>query len=181
MSPSDAHLADSEGFMPHERVGLSDFDCERRARAAAKQQFLNRIRNFQTKHAEARKSHAVIVALLRQGYRYATPNSSTWSQALYREVDGSLLFVLFRKRGIDLRIFSSSLGVAIDEANTVSFSGGVLLRMNYANVRIAFSIHRFVRELHRHDMDTVRRMASKGIYLLASDRVKPIARSDIKY
>lgn len=179
MSPNEAHLANSDGFMPGESGFLSEAEQERRERAASAKRFLDMILQFRAKNAEVRKSSAVVVSLLRQGYRYALPKCTTWSDALYVERDGKWLFVLFRKNGIDVRFFDSAAGVSFSPDSKVRLSGGLLLRMNYDDHRIDFSIHRMIRELIRYDFLVTKQRLTCAIDLLKPGGTSLVARRDI--
>jgi len=74
----------------------------------------------------------LFVSLVKLGYRYCRPASRTWSSGFILKRDASVLCVLFRKNGIDLRLYESYKGeISIDSRNVAYISGGELFRNHY--------------------------------------------------
>lgn len=70
----------------------------------------------------------LIVFLVRSGYRYHVPASSTWKMAFISDSTSGTLCVLIRKNGIDLRLDPQ---LEFTTQGTVSMSGGTLYRNHY--------------------------------------------------
>ncbi len=75
----------------------------------------------------------LIIHLIESGYRYLKPRSRTWKSAYIFKHQDSVLCILFRKNGIDLRYYEKySTGIHIHQGNFVTMSGGEIFR-NYYN------------------------------------------------
>ena len=78
-------------------------------------------------------SKDLIIHLVESGYRYHKPKCRTWKLAFILEHTNSALCILFRKNGIDLRLYEQYKNeISIDENNQISMIGGKLFR-NYYN------------------------------------------------
>lgn len=74
----------------------------------------------------------LFVYLVKLGYRYFRPAGRTWSAGFLLKRDTSVLCVLFRKNGIDLRHYENYKGeISIDLRNVAHISGGNLFRNHY--------------------------------------------------
>ena len=80
--------------------------------------------------------------LFKRGYRYCSPKASTWRSALIAKHANSVLCVLFRKNGVDVRYYHTYKGeISIDNNNIASFIGGELFRNDYKG---SVRIHRYI-------------------------------------
>lgn len=97
---------------------------------------------IQTQRSEPLRAEELRNELLRRGYRYCTPKATTWRSALIARHGASVLCVLFRKNGVDIRHYQEYKGeVSIDASNVASFVGGELFRNHYKG---SVRIHRHV-------------------------------------
>lgn len=77
-------------------------------------------------------SKDLIIYLVESGYRYHKPKCRTWKLAFILEHTNSALCILFRKNGIDLRLYEEYKNeISIDENNQISMIGGKLFRNHY--------------------------------------------------
>lgn len=104
-------------------------------------------------------SKELLGLLLSYGYRYCVPKASTWHSALIYKHFDSVLCVMFRKNGVDLRYYDFYSGkISIDSNNIVSFIGGDIYRNCYdksfqINRRILAVAEQFARgKLKRNDI-----------------------------
>lgn len=74
----------------------------------------------------------LFILLVKLGYRYCKPASRTWSTGFVLKHNESVLCILFRKNGVDLRYYEKyKKGIAIDLRNVAQISGGALFRNHY--------------------------------------------------
>lgn len=79
-----------------------------------------------------RTARDLFVFLVKLGYRYCRPASQTWSYAFVLKRDDSVLCVLFRKNGVDLRYYERFKGeISIGPENVARIVGGELYRNHY--------------------------------------------------
>lgn len=79
-----------------------------------------------------RTASELILFLVKLGYRYCKPAARTWSSAMVMKRDASVLCVLFRKNGVDLRYYERYNGeIRIDARNVGHILGGMLVRNHY--------------------------------------------------
>jgi hypothetical protein len=100
--------------------------------------------------------------LLKRGYRYCTPKATTWRSALlFRHAD-SVLCVLLRKNGVDLRYYPLYKDeISIDSNNVASFIGGELFRNHYSR---SFRTHRYILSVARaFAQGTLKRNQLQGV------------------
>lgn len=92
-------------------------------------------RTSHNKMESVRKIQSVkdlFVFLIKLRYRYYTPAGRTWHSAFILKRDTSVLCVLFRKNGVDLRHYDNYQGqISIKTDNVVHFSGGNVVRNHY--------------------------------------------------
>ncbi len=137
----------------------------------------------------------LFVLLVKSGYRYCKPASRAWSSALIRRQGESVLCILFRKNGIDLRFYESYKGgIVVNSKNVASISGGDLYRNHYnessnyivmkvAAVALSFSKGVIREELCTHDGRSYKlnprypciRDKSREEFQLASERMQDLA------
>lgn len=74
----------------------------------------------------------LIIHLVECGYRYCKPKCQTWKSAFIFRHEDSVLCILFRKNGIDLRYYEKYLNeISIDKKNILSMLGGELYKNHY--------------------------------------------------
>lgn len=74
----------------------------------------------------------LIIHLVEHGYRYCKPKCRTWKSVFIFRYKNSVLCILFRKNGIDIRYYEKyENGISIDEKNTISMLGGKLYKNHY--------------------------------------------------
>jgi hypothetical protein len=74
----------------------------------------------------------LIMHLVESGYRYRKPKCRTWKLAFILRHTNSVLCILFRKNGIDLRLYEQYKNeISIDKNNQISMVGGKLFRNHY--------------------------------------------------
>ncbi|RYH69867.1 MAG: hypothetical protein EON54_02015 [Alcaligenaceae bacterium] len=102
----------------------------------------------------------LFVHLIKRGYRYSMPVAQTWDSALLYKYEKSVLCVLLRKNGVDLRYYKDYTGgISIDSKNHVSLRDGKLIRNHYnessvfVNVKIASVASYFARGLIKDEIN----------------------------
>lgn len=74
----------------------------------------------------------LIIYLVKHGYRYCKPKCRTWKAAFVFKHENSVLCVLLRKNGIDLRYYENYKDeVSISKDNFISMAGGQVFRNHY--------------------------------------------------
>lgn len=74
----------------------------------------------------------LFIHLIKRGYQYYKPQSSTWKSAFVFRLETSVLCILFRKNGIDLRLYENyQQGISIKNRNIISMQGGEIFRNHY--------------------------------------------------
>lgn len=77
-------------------------------------------------------SKNLIMHLIKYGYRYCKPKCNTWKSAFIFKYQNSLICILFRKNGVDIRYYDKyNNEILIDEHNNMSMHGGELFRNHY--------------------------------------------------
>lgn len=70
--------------------------------------------------------------LIQCGYRYCRPKCRTWKSAFVFKQEDTVLCILFRKNGIDLRYYVSYTNeISIDKYNNLSMVGGELFKNHF--------------------------------------------------
>lgn len=90
------------------------------------------------------KEH-LILFLVRNNALYIKTKANIWKDAFILKNGRSTLFILFRKTGVDLKLYDGTLGKFEIEQNTFSFDSGKKLSLSYSNVSI--SIFYFIVQL----------------------------------
>ena len=66
------------------------------------------------------------------GFKMYYPIVSTWSESLIYRYDRSILCVLFRKNGVDFKLYKNyEKGLEVRDRNRISMVGGVIFRNHY--------------------------------------------------
>lgn len=74
----------------------------------------------------------LMIHLIECGYRYCKPKCRTWKSAFVFRNENSVLCVLFRKNGIDLRYYSIYTDqITIDKYNNLTMHGGELYKNHF--------------------------------------------------
>ena len=74
----------------------------------------------------------LFIHLIKRGYQYYKPQSGTWKSAFVFESKSSVLCILFRKNGIDFRLYENyQQGLEIIGINTITMRGGEIFRNHY--------------------------------------------------
>lgn len=74
----------------------------------------------------------LIISLVKLGFRYYKPVSSVWKMAFVSRKKQTVLCVLIRKNGIDLRYYDNFTDeIKIMDGNSISMQGGEIYRNHY--------------------------------------------------
>lgn len=96
---------------------------------------------------ESHRAEFLFNDLIYLGYRYCEPKSSTWHSALILEKSNSMLCILMRRNGIDLRYYEKYNNELSINNNIVSFVGGEVYRNNY--YKNSFLVHKNILSIAR--------------------------------
>ncbi|BAL23719.1 hypothetical protein [Azoarcus sp. KH32C] len=81
---------------------------------------------------KALKLNDLMAHLLDCGFRRLKPKSNTWTSAFVLRVDNTVLCILTRKNGIDLRCYDNyKSGISITDGQYISMQGGSIYRNNF--------------------------------------------------
>lgn len=74
----------------------------------------------------------LVIHLVECGYRYCKPKCRTWKSAFVFRHENTVLCILIRKNGIDLRYYASYANeILIDKDNNLFMVGGELFKNHY--------------------------------------------------
>lgn len=82
------------------------------------------------------KEH-LILYLVRHNAVYIKTKANIWKDAFILKNGKNTLFILFRKTGIDLKLYDGTSGKFKIEQNTFSFESGKKLSLSYSNASIS--------------------------------------------
>lgn len=79
----------------------------------------------------------LVLFLVRHDALYIKTKANTWKDAFIIRNSKSTLFILFRKTGVDLKLYDGTLGKFEIEKSTVSFQSGKKLSLSYSKVSVS--------------------------------------------
>ena len=81
---------------------------------------------------EILRADALFISLVKYGFQYFKPASSTWKSTFVMRKGKTVLCILLRKNGIDLRFYEDYKGgIFIKDDRSIAMSGGALFRNHY--------------------------------------------------